>query len=819
MKNKTGIITLILAGTVLYISSFAAEKTFKDYMDLGNKQFVGNVAARDYNVAKNAAQDALKIVGNAQEKSLAIILMARSLDALGDDQAANAQYELVLMDSDAPAEQKADVHRFRGLALRDKGKWDEARAELEKIFALDVSDKTKNNAQREVLIAWDKQGKPSEIKALIKKNLAQQQEAWPGQNVYALGQAAALLRFHHAADALECYLTISQLPGVKDNESFHALRMAANLQKSNKKHAEARALWNKALKINGINDRERWAVLLDVAQSHLAESDFASARKIMDELALEHFQNNRITEYVSVICEAVPAYADDQGGARKMLEKGLALEGLKNRQKIDLLLKLADLCGTSKDFNALSKAITQLLEVAELNVNDCRVARVNAIQAVAAATSASAKQQAAAILEKILLKLAAFDGVTPKDQLTLALQAAGLRGVVGDFTAMNEQVEAAFKQAKEADLPTQIEALWDAAVFYMNIRVYDVARSLTKLKDSLHDDAVQRNTYACAFIQDAPLGAGGWALSDFIKTPKNKESRFQPYPKSGEGYALISDVLADRPLNAAEADAQAGRDTSFFMAYDVKGWHIYIQTDEPDIEKIMLENGRRGSTLEMFFSPGLERVPYYQWILGLAKGDVNLYYWDSPYRSYRHLKNEPGSFQTETVVLEKAWGSAIFIPWECLYDKLPFMDGNDDTWRFSIMRWGPVSMTWGGKVHETGRWGLIKWQAPTPAQKTAVLQRLIQRAWWKYNDTKGDIIDFWNCPNKGDRVFYETAVKPLVEKLDAYKGQIESVPTWEQQRIMDVFKNIVPLWMEFNYEVETLREQYLLNRLVDYMGF
>lgn len=795
-----------------------AAKTFKEQITYGNQQFKGKHQDRDYEGAKTAAIEAFKIAENTDEKSVATLLLGRVLNALKDNEAARTEYTKILVDKATNPEQKASAHVGIAETFSSEKDWMAARTELEKIFALEVSSRTKNNAQYQLLIAWRSQGELEELKAFLRKLPEGEKEAWSGRKLYTLDQASALLRSSDPAGSRECSLMILTLPGVKPADVIRALRSTATTHNTYKEYSDARKIWNKVLKSEGLSDREKLIVMSDIANSYIAESNYAPARKILDELAADHLRNDKFADYVSVQCTAAQTFINEGNYslAVKMLEKGLAVEGLTDRMKADILFKMAHAYTGMRSSKELVKTIAQILDLEGLSVNEYRSARGNALDTWEMAATSAEKEQAASILERTLTALADhMPDSPPKNKLVLSLQAAGTYGLWGNLKTMDAKIDAVLNQAKQVDVPTQIEALWDAATFYINLREYEVGAALNKRKNALHDASKSQNTYACGFIASAPIGAGGWAQSDFIQSAKNKESRFQPYPSASEGSALIYDVAADRPLGAEVKGARAGRDTSFFMVGDIKGWHMYVQTDEPNVEQVMLQDGKKGSSsLEMFFSPGLERVAYYQWILRLGTGAVNLYNWHTPHRAYRNLKDEPGNFQVETAVVEKGWGTAIFIPWEMLYDKLPFMDGNDDTWRFSIMRWGPVSLSWGGRVHETSRWGLVNWQAPTAELKTAILRRLIKRGWWKYTVHKAAATEFWSCPYRGDPDFYENAVKPVLAVSDAYEEKIESIDTWNPNMVEDVFKNMVPLWMEFDYEVETLREKYLQEMLV-----
>ncbi len=280
--------------------------------------------------------------------------------------------------------------------------------------------------------------------------------------------------------------------------------------------------------------------------------------------------------------------------------------------------------------------------------------------------------------------------------------------------------------------------------------------------DAMVDTSRATNVYTCRVLAEVPKGAGAWAQSDFVKDARNANTRFFAYP-GGEEDKLAADAGALRPLAEKGPEAAKGRETALYMAYDTYGWHVFIRSDEPEIEQIMLEDGRRGSTLEMFFAPGLKGQVYYQWLIHLAQAKTDIYHWNTPHRFYRYLENRVGSLQTDTAVLKTGWGTAITIAWEALYDKLPFLEGNEDTWRFSTMRWGPVSMTWGGTVHETGRWGMVKWQPPAPAQLLDIQRHIVRKAWWRYQASKAQLTEFWKGA-RGDQAFYDGVLAPFFTK-------------------------------------------------------
>jgi len=307
-----------------------------------------------------------------------------------------------------------------------------------------------------------------------------------------------------------------------------------------------------------------------------------------------------------------------------------------------------------------------------------------------------------------------------------------------------------------------------------------------------------KNTYRCRCMDEAPLGAAGWHLSGLAESDEYCESRFMPYDEKA-AERLVADVNVDRPAQSAGGD-KPQRDTSFGMVYDARGWHIYIRCSEPNVDRI-LDRGEKAGSLEMAFQPGDEGGGYYQWLIDLARGTVNVVDWDSPHRHYRSLA---GALTAETIALDGAFGTRVFIPWWALYDKLP---AGDEAWPFSIIRWMPGGgVTWGGKVHEIGNWGVVEWEAPADAQRLAILKKIVARAWGSYAQVREELSPLWSDTVVGDPEFHRKVLAPAIARLDARGAGLDGPA---DVTIDALFRDAVPEWMEFGYVVDELRRTYL----------
>jgi hypothetical protein len=251
--------------------------------------------------------------------------------------------------------------------------------------------------------------------------------------------------------------------------------------------------------------------------------------------------------------------------------------------------------------------------------------------------------------------------------------------------------------------------------------------------------------------------------------------------------------------------------TAFYMVYDPYGWHIFVLCGEENTDAVRLDGGR-GSTLEMSFVPGTGDEAYRQWIINQVEDDCKVFDWNSDHRDYRSIR---GFIQTETVVRGNDWGTYIFLPWEALYDRLPFDTGED--WLFEVIRWSPAGgLSWsGGRVHETGKWGTVKWQAPSRAALLRIKHNLVRKAWSTYRGMRNDAVWHWRDSRIGDRAFYDACLAPEIGRLDKHGEALQHPEKLSPADVGRLFVEAVPAWMEFDYVVTDLRAEYLEERLFE----
>lgn len=326
------------------------------------------------------------------------------------------------------------------------------------------------------------------------------------------------------------------------------------------------------------------------------------------------------------------------------------------------------------------------------------------------------------------------------------------------------------------------------------------------------DETAGKKIYECPYVADPPNGATAWAQSERFRNPKNVESRFVDY-NSDAAKGLVLDATAERDVTKEKG--AAARATSFSMAYNDKGWYIYIEGEEPLIGSLLdsivdPKSPGRSEGYEVFFTPGMHGVPYYQIMTKtFANEDPAFVDWGMSHRHYRSLKPYA---KVESVPLEKGSGTFIFIPWESLYEWVPV---SGDYWRFTIIRWMPFGkaggVTWSGQVHDTGNFGLIHFQPPTAAQKLAIETRILRAAWFTYLAKSKALAAFWSDTKLGDQGFFEQVLKPEIDRNTA-AGQALGDPSAWTAESLDKARALMGDWMEFNYKVSELRTAYLVDK-------
>ncbi|WP_274363139.1 Ig-like domain-containing protein [Paenibacillus thermotolerans] len=277
-----------------------------------------------------------------------------------------------------------------------------------------------------------------------------------------------------------------------------------------------------------------------------------------------------------------------------------------------------------------------------------------------------------------------------------------------------------------------------------------------------------------------------WYNSSYFNNPEYKENRFVQY-------------WWETPITPG-----GPRDTGFYMVYNEEGLNLFFQSNEAEREA----NGvLKNSSIEMFLQTGLDDVPYHQMIIPTNGGPIEYYEWQTEYRNNRPLKGNVTIINEE---IPTGWGTTVHIPWETYYEYVPL---NGEDWAFAMIRWSPSnSPTWGGHVHQVGRFNVLDFQTPSAEQRTEIQKHIIRKAWEKFNDTAASLRATWLNGNPDNAKFFNSRIQPLIAQEEANGSQVSNLDSLSAAEIDALYRN-VERWFEFRYEAEDSRMNYVLNSL------
>lgn len=321
-----------------------------------------------------------------------------------------------------------------------------------------------------------------------------------------------------------------------------------------------------------------------------------------------------------------------------------------------------------------------------------------------------------------------------------------------------------------------------------------------------------------------PLPADWWNL---LKTePQMWNSNFRPYdPQFAEMLWSDSTLVRSVELNVTE---DMNSVTALAATCDEAGFSLLVYVAEPKMQKCMTEGkARPGNMLEIYFQPGDAEGgdfdAYYQFLCQSVTPHIwGVFPWLMEDRTFRTLKGHLTAdvhHQTNADVMH------VRIPWDPLFDRLPWMYGKkDNIYRLSVIRWAPTGgQTWGGNVHQMSTAGYLRFPQFTEAEKTAIMKNLLVNGWDKFNGVLANprysfdllpvnsnqsfLRDQAKWPHTeispaADRTFRDTVVRPMADLRAAFgKGiaAFESMPYAEREAF---YKEAAPMLFNFEYDIQ-----------------
>ncbi|MFD0715979.1 Ig-like domain-containing protein [Paenibacillus sp. GCM10027626] len=301
--------------------------------------------------------------------------------------------------------------------------------------------------------------------------------------------------------------------------------------------------------------------------------------------------------------------------------------------------------------------------------------------------------------------------------------------------------------------------------------------------------AGSKKVYRVEWTDETLTTPADWLASAYYSDPAHKETRFENYNN-------------DAPIPPGGA-----RETSFYMAYRADGLHMFFQSAEPDRDA----NGAlKPSTLEMFLATGEGELPYHQVIIPTSGGDIEYYEWQTEYRHNRPLK---GRMMIDSQEIPGGWGTAVVIPWEAVYDYMPL---NGEDWQFNVIRWSPVDgQTWGGKVHQPGRFNLLRFEPPTASQKLEIQKHMLVSSWEQFQLTAAELTAYWSTnPATAETNFYHYVIAPMIAEGEAGGEQLAQLGQLSAAQVQQLYEQNVLDWIELRYRADEQREIYLKRLLL-----
>ncbi len=720
---------------------------------------------------ENAA-DAMK---SAREKLKASDFVGASKDA---DEAARL--------AGANIAQRADALFFKAQVAEGEKDYAKALAAVEAVLA--EPELSPNHAFGAIVRKANllgKEGKNEEAAKVFLDAAAHPKLQAPAEKSRVLSQFA---EFHERnkepEKAVEIYgqiLADAQTPVLS---KVHALRNRAKVRVSQFKFDEAQADYQEALRIPELKTRDRAIVLGDVARAFSAQGD---SEKALETYAKILEVEGLTDEDKKVVSERTRGFYKNIGDAKRMKSLLEALGGAKTAREFAWLRDYAQVAEAS---GLLIEAVDiwgQALALPELPPKNYTEAALGKMTSLA---SLGRREELAKFASEVAENAALDEESRFSASLIKASFSSGKPSVLAAGALPKSSLDAE-KKAKAFDV---------AGKLLMRVGDFENARFLGHQAEAMFQKRPEV-VYECRFVDQAPSGVTGWFGSSIFKDPGSRESRFEPYNQAAAAN-LINDVNVTRSV---VSDGKAGTgNAAFYMAGDARGWHIFIDYKDDQIEQAMA-GLVGGGNLEMYFTPGKGEC-YYQFMIDVPGGKTTFIPWTSPHRNYRKLDDY---LQTQIAPVKDGLGVSLFIPWEVVYDKLP---KEGELWPFGLINFARQGgFTWGsGQTHEMSRFGKVRFVGIEKALP-AIRRAIVMKAFANYKESVRGARRFWNDEVKGDRAFFNNVLVPEIAKLDELGKRV--TPDMSKEDVELLFAQAVPNWMEFNYLVAELRTQFLNDRL------
>ena len=333
----------------------------------------------------------------------------------------------------------------------------------------------------------------------------------------------------------------------------------------------------------------------------------------------------------------------------------------------------------------------------------------------------------------------------------------------------------------------------------------DAVRGLNDFRQTLYKPEPKKR-YVVRF-SDVPIAG----LSDWAKIGAERQACDRRF--GGNLEFMTTDVTTGTRVVGDSKEKLA--DPTMEVVCDAKGIHILVRQADPKAKEVEL--GLVGNcSFEGYIAPGAN-TPYECFSYAPQTGEVSLFHTMYPTFGHRQLRADTldRTCRFESAYAEGEARHYLFFSWENWMQRVP-SDGS--VWDFEVFCWHRAGNScWNGaeSIHGRSTWGELEFRL-TKAQRARILKPLLVKAYAGYQAekqcraTRDGSLSRWKDAETGDREFYFSKVRPLVDKFNKFGQLITSDMT--DDTVLWLEREALPYWQDIAFEVDRRRAAWLLER-------
>jgi len=373
------------------------------------------------------------------------------------------------------------------------------------------------------------------------------------------------------------------------------------------------------------------------------------------------------------------------------------------------------------------------------------------------------------------------------------------------------QLAEEFKGKNRKEQAQNLALLAEAAAEFKNEKL---TRELWSIREKMLAKPA-RPSVNCTFLADCPTDITGFLAHSYTKDPKNIGTLNRKFGPSLQFLLETDAASTERSVSAASSL----KFTTFVTACNAQGVWFFctMPVTKEQADNIRNCAGTIGG-FEMYVAPGFDE-PYHTFIIKCppneTPGDGFMTQYDNEHfrRAMSTRKNEKLTFRVDD---DKVL-MLLFLDWTTCVNYVP---QNGDFWEVEPIRWEGGGLSWGGSesVHNRSSFGRMVFANMTPANRTAIMRRLLFKAKTAYrNECSGVIngrngyLEIWRDTQLGDPEFDREVIQPLKAKYDAYAARIK--PDMTDDEVNTVYSEAFHFMFNTKFILERMRTDYLQDKM------